>query len=173
MCLRTRLDELHFSRQVGTFICCTRAPDHTEHRPGLGNNRSRSRSYVSAGAWRGATLNKQSTGLRRHCPGLSLVSMTWYWPLIGWCELTPSVTRRRRQKYEEQSSLWRNSCEDFFLGKYFKRRSRQSVSLNDIILWILMSGMNVWSWIYELFLRNRFPCWCFYNFFYANIFYLQ
>ena len=128
MCLRTRLDELHFARQVGTFICCTRAPDHTEHRPGLGNNRSRSRSYVSAGAWRGATLNKQSTGLRRHCPGLSLVSMTWYWPLIGWCELTPSVTRRRRQKYEEQSSLWRNSCEDFFgenilkgaVGKVFR-----------------------------------------------------
>ena len=131
----------------------------------------RSRSYVPA--WRGATLNKQSTGLRRHCPGLSLVSMAWCWPLIGWCELTPSVSRRRRQKYEEQSSLWRNSWEDFFRGKYFKRRSRQSVSLNDIILWILMSGMNVWSWIYELFLRNRFPCWCFYNFFDANLIYLQ
>ena len=39
LCLRTRLGELQFARQVGTFICCTRAPaDHREHRPGLGNN---------------------------------------------------------------------------------------------------------------------------------------
>ena len=73
LCLRTRLGELQFASQVGTFICCTRGLTTESIGPASGII-CRSRSYVPA--WRGATLNKQSTGLRRHCPGLSLVSMT-------------------------------------------------------------------------------------------------
>ena len=147
LCLMTGLSELQFSPPVEIFMWEVHPGPSPQHSPGL------SLSY----ARRGPPPNKQSTALRRHYPGLSLVTWSWFCPLIGWHQLTPSVSRRRRQKYEEQSPLWRNSGR-FFPWKILKHNSPQkphdNVSLADINLWILMSGMNVGSRIYELLPGN-------------------
>ena len=110
--LMTRLSELQFSPPVRIFMWEVHPGPSPQHSPGL------SLSY----ARRGPPPNKQSTALRRHYPGLSLVTGWWYCPLIGWHQLTPSMSRRRRQKYEEQSPLWRNSG-GFFPWKILKHNS--------------------------------------------------
>ena len=144
MCLVTRLGELQFRSPGGNIYLLGAPGPHRRPRgwhwppsigPGLRNNRSR--SYASPGA----ALNKQSTGLRRRCPGLLLVTGSQCRPLIGWHELTPCVSPT------SETEIWRTI---FIVAKFIRIFSWEILRQQCFACWALTSFSESWcqAWMF-------------------------